>query len=738
VTTGPARPALWICLAIVVAVGVLQGLLALRVDNSPQRFFARDDESLAAEAEFRGFFGGERRLLLVVTDPDLWTESGLENVAAVEKVAGESAGVIRTSGVWSRHRWLETAWPPPDLAGFVRRARLDPLVRAAGWVGTSDDVVTISVELDRESGPDEVSSLEAAVQAVAPAGMRISLTGLPVIERAMEQGIRRLLAVHFPLLLVMVTLLLWIGFRSFAETVAALGFVAVVEVTTLGVLGLTGATLDMISVVFLPLLLVVSLATAVHLQAGFRRELEEGRSPREACRRTMRRKGRAVILTGLTTAFAFGSFTTSSLQSLRSLGLWLAGGLLWMILVACGLYPALMRMTARFTAGRAPSLERSVRLRSRDLGRTVASRRRHLLVAFTVMALLAVAGMSRLDLENNLLSYLGVDDPARRAAELLQSRGLGSGTAELLVRLPEETPADRRFRDPSGLDRLAGLAASLRELQGVRGAVGAGDLFRAAVDDVVVSDNPSPGARWLVLGLMQADPDVAARLDRFLADQGRAARITLMLPLLGPEQLDPVLTSAVGLAEEAFPGASVRVAGELPLILASQRRLLETMTGSFASTLGLIGLVFLIVTRSLSKTLRFLTPNIWAVLAVFGTMGWLGVPLDSTTVMIAAVALGLAVDDTIHTMAELEPGDRRISAHRLSEVLRRVAPAHTLTSLVLASGFAAVALSEFVPVARFGALAIVGIVAALGGDLLLLPALLVQRSGRDAAGDGAG
>ena len=139
------------------------------------------------------------------------------------------------------------------------------------------------------------------------------------------------------------------------------------------------------------------------------------------------------------------------------------------------------------------------------------------------------------------------------------------------------------------------------------------------------------------------------------------------------------------------------------------------------------------ITRSVAGAARALVPNLWAVLVVFGVMGWAAIPLDSTTVMIATVVLGLAVDDTLHPLAQLElaaGGERGFAARAscLGTVFERVASAHTLTSLVLVAGFTVCALSDFLPLARFGALSALGVVAALAGDLLLLPALLARAA----------
>ena len=113
-----------------------------------------------------------------------------------------------------------------------------------------------------------------------------------------------------------------------------------------------------------------------------------------------------------------------------------------------------------------------------------------------------------------------------------------------------------------------------------------------------------------------------------------------------------------------------------------------------------------------------------------GGMGWLGIPLDSASVMTVSIVLGLAVDDTFHTLGHyLRLAPRQGSEMAIQATLERTAPAHILTSVILAVGFAVCSLSDLLPVARFGALSAVAIMLALVGDLLIIPALLAKAVG---------
>jgi len=179
------------------------------------------------------------------------------------------------------------------------------------------------------------------------------------------------------------------------------------------------------------------------------------------------------------------------------------------------------------------------------------------------------------------------------------------------------------------------------------------------------------------------------------------------------------------LVREELPEARLETLGEYLLLLEMQRFLLGTLRDSLLLTLAGVSVCFAVLLRRTSLVGLALVPNLWPVGLVLGLMGWAAVPLDIATVMVASIVLGLAVDNTIHTLAhfrELEPALGATEA--VAMTLQRTAPAYLLTALILAAGFGSCAMSDFAPIRRFGGLAALAVGLALAADLLLVPALL--------------
>jgi hypothetical protein len=167
-------------------------------------------------------------------------------------------------------------------------------------------------------------------------------------------------------------------------------------------------------------------------------------------------------------------------------------------------------------------------------------------------------------------------------------------------------------------------------------------------------------------------------------------------------------------------------------VFKTQRQLLVSLRESMFLAALTIGLIMTVLLRHPVAGLISMVPNIFPLILVFGLLGWLGVRIDVGIMMSASVALGVAVDDTIHFLTWFRRGTSRGLDHRAATMLayERCAPAMIQMTLIAGLGMAAFALSPFMPTQRFGLMMVTTLAAALVGDLVLLPALLSGPLGR--------
>lgn len=711
---------------LLATLAMVPGVLRLETDNSPEVFYLEGSEALAKYRALRREFGSDEVMRIVAVGPGLWTAEGLAWLGETEEAAKALPGVAGASGLAGRHRWSEPSWPPADPEAFRRLALADPLARHLGWVDSRGEAATVLVVLATGSRSETREALAALRELTAspPADVATRLVGMAVVDEALDGSSREIQQIFFPLLVLFTLVLLALTFRDAACVTAPLVFVAAPVLLTLGPMGYLGVKLNLVLAVLPPLTFVIGLATVVHVLMRYRELLGEGLEADEAMVETYRDKGWAVLWTGVTTLVGFGSLVTSAVGPVKTLGLWSSVAIAVQTLAAVTLCPVLLAswVGTHWKGGR--PIEALARRLGRRWAEASARQRVPLLGATALVALVAVAGLPRLAVESDALTYLPADHPVRSSVADLEARGIGTAAVELVLSLPDGIEG-ASFRAPHALLQLAALTASLRQDPMVLGAVGAGDVAAAGQQMAAgLAAGPLTGG----FGRLAAQRALDDALAAFVSADGRKARLTLFVPVTGFDRLDPLTRTALETAREAFPQAAVEVTGQHPLLLETQRQLLATLTSSFALTLVCVSLILRYLVGNRTLALLALVPNVWPVLGVLGGMGWFGVPLDVATVMVASVLLGLAVYDTIHTLGhfrELAPTVGRFEA--VASTLQHTAGAYVLTGVMLIAGFGVCALSSFAPTARFGLLSAAGIFLAVVGDLFLVPALLGGR-----------
>ncbi len=733
-------------------VAMLPGLARLETDNSAEVFFLAGSSDLARYRAFVERFGPDSGLRVVLSGERLFSAEGLAFVARLEAESARIEGVRNVSGPVGHHRARLPQFPPAEPGEFRVLLLGNALDRAAGFVTASGNEVSILLELEPSSGERKervLADLERRHRGVAARrrgddGRRGDVPAR--LERVGTRGRAGL----FPVAAGARGAPPAATFREAGAVALPLAFVATVEIVVLGAMGYAGVKVNLVVAILPPILFVIALASAVHLMLRCRdieADPESGgaeaahalaSAPPEgdasaaiaamiATLATYRDKGRALFWTTVSTLAGFASLTATPVAPIRTLGLWAGIGLAFSGLAAFTLLPCLLARTM----GRRSSLpERAFELRVQHLGRRVtefaADRRAWVLAIYAGLALVAAAGLPRLQVASNALHYLAPEHPVRVGIENVERLGIGLSALEVVA-----TGDEAEFLAARRLDQLAGLAEALRRLPGILSVVGATDLL-----DDVARASPLAGAftpaelRERLLPLLRADAAGNRALGRFLAADGSATRLTLFVPTEGFARVDPLAAAALAVARQALPGATVELTGQYPLLLAMQRYLLSTLALSLLLTLPVLAITFYILLRDVKGTLYALVPNLWPVLVILGGMGWFGIPLDIATVMVASITLGLVVDDTIHTLAHYrelrgELGPRGAVADRME----KTAPAYLLTGVILACGFGVCALSAFAPTARFGLLSAVAIVIAVVADFTLVPALF-GRNGK--------
>jgi hypothetical protein len=434
-------------------------------------------------------------------------------------------------------------------------------------------------------------------------------------------------------------------------------------------------------------------------------------------------------LTAATTAIGFVSLATSPIPSIRTFGFCSALGAAVAFVLGAVAVPAALRVLA--PPGRAAGRDRAGSLLA---GIAAFSERRAgaVLAATALLVALALAALPRLRVSTHDGEFFPDEHALNRAYDFIEAR-LG-GVTPLEVVFESGRPGG--LRDPAALAAIAKLQAFLDDepatLRGVSIADWV-DQARAALEPPAARARPLD-AEGLARAAFVLEAVAKDDLPYWVRDGWREARLSTRSLALDSEANHALLSRVEGAARDALAGVPevhATVTGLVPVFARMEEYLLASQIQSFGTALVAIFLVFALLLRSVGWALVAMVPNVVPVLLTLAWMALAKVPLDVVTVMIASITLGIVVDDTLHLLHGF--GQARAEGMApgaaMGDALARSGHALLFTGLVLALGFATLALSEFRPTARFGQLTAVTIAVALAAELLLLPALVHASAG---------
>jgi len=734
-----ARPGWIVVVAILLTLAATTTAPLLRFDSSFDRFLIPDSPDLTAYHDFADRFGNDRLLVIGIEcddplAPATVTElrrvvSGLEAIEGVERVYSlVSAPMVRGDGDTVRLAPPVDGPPPTGGSATALLARLDgDPVYADRLVSRDHHLLGVLATLDPP--PEETDAYrritEAARAVLAPLGSRAHLSGEPVIESEMNRFMRRDLETFIPITLTLTAATLLLLFRTPLGVLLPMAAIAASTVWALAIFLLSGRTVNNVSSMIPPLIMVIAASDAVHLFSHYRSHAHLlGRAA--AITETMRRIGPGCLMTSLTTAAGFASLTASPIPALDDFGRFSALGVLFSFCLTIIALPAALHLLP------IPHPPRAAVQRDRwtlSLAHRLTAAPGWLLVASLAIFLLAVAAIPRIRVETNDLTYFKEGSAIRTDTALLQHHLGGVRPLDLVL-----TGTPGAFTDPERLARLARFGEWVRTVEGIDGATSAADLLNslfARLDGKPIGDHTRPAIAqgYLFFELSEEGSD---ELARYLSGDRAIAHIALQEGESRTSKMKVQVEQIRARVARDFPELKLEVTGYAHFYMQISDLIVRSQIRSLAIALVSVTAMMILLFRSWRTGLLSMVPNIVPLACTFGLMGVTGIPLNSATAMVASVALGLAVDDTIHFLNHLRQERKHAPsvAVALAPALRAVARPMLYTSLILGIGFGTLLFSRFVPSFYFGLLAVTTVVTALLGDLFLLPALLLTLERR--------
>ena len=524
--------------------------------------------------------------------------------------------------------------------------------------------------------------------------------GIPVLRQNYVDMIKHDQRVFLPLCAGLSFLLLLYLVPGLGLALASVMIVPLTLIWTFGLLGYLGSSLSLLTSTLPTLLMVISVADAVHLVLRYKHDRIAHKGRLEASELALRRTFYPCALTSLTTIIGFGSLMLAGVPDLRDLGFMASVGILVAFLLTVLALPATIPLLGRLAGEGSDHAKGALffgRLSER-LGHLPPGR---ILLGFALLTALALSLGMNVKQNSYVMEDLFPDSEPARTYAWFEEHFSGTLTGELVVE-----PKKGALLDDGAVAELDAFVQWAEEQPGILRTLSYVDALKDGV----------PRALLPMIGR----PPFA-----FFSADGRKARVLVFNEDFGAIAAEKWFARIQEKAA-SLEHITIRPTGLQIFATRQVTLLIEEVKLSFFFAFLLITLIMALSFRSLKYGLLAMIPNVFPMLITIGYMGAVGMNLRIVSVISFAIAFGLAVDNTIHILARFQ--HERREGHctdiAVTRSLAAVGGAVWTTSLLLLLGFGVLQLSSFKASHEFGVLACVTILSALAGDLLFLPALL--------------
>jgi predicted RND superfamily exporter protein len=528
----------------------------------------------------------------------------------------------------------------------------------------------------------------------------------------------------FPLSMLVAAAVLLIVFRNAVSIIFPVITVLLSLVWTLGLKGMFHSPITPVSTTLFALITVIGCADSIHFITHFRIAFSKLKDRQKALLEAYARAGKPCLFTSVSTAAGFGSLTISQVPAIRHLGFFAAFGIMSAFILSMIIVPAALcyARPRPFTAGHTRQ-----GLLSGILKAAVSINRKYsipvLVAGFLFIGLMA-NGIRFIKVESALIEYLKKESKLRQSAEFLDSNLCGISSTELILEGPENT-----FKDPKVLQEIETLQRFV-ERHGQVAATYAVTDFIKLINMALNRDDTTfyciPDFRETVAqGLLLYEMSGGEEIGHYISEDYSRARISIRTRQMNEDSLKALMTGIQEFSLNHFKPFKIQITGWDKIIHKLTQRIIATQIQSLGLAFGVI-LVMMLFVFGIKGGLASIIPNLFPIVFILGFMGYAGFSLNIATAIIASIAIGIVVDDTVHYFSHFrdEYRDTGRLAASMENALFKVGRALVYTSILLSLGFSVMMLSETTILFDFGLLSSLGILSALAGDMFIGPVIL--------------
>lgn len=722
--------------------------MQLRFDYNFEHFFPVESDDADFYYQHRKQFGSDNEFLMI----GLYEPKGIINRNSLVKIDSLSRKIKRLPHTRQVVSISLAELPVINSFGITSlpmvRFDTDSLLQAdLRYLGKhpqaegtlfSSDRKAACIYVRHEENMDKPASdsfLQSVTELVESAGFSENrITGKIKSELAYLNKTRYELLVFMSISAILVVIFLWFTFRNIWGVVVPVTVVLLSILWTIGIMTVTGKAIDIMIILMPCILFVVGMSDVIHIASQFYEKVDEGYPKYEAIKLALKEVGFATFLTCISTAVAFLTLNTTSIQPIRDFGTYTAVGVVVAYLLSITILPWILLRVKNPDRFKIHTVNERWDRFLRKLLLKVYRHPIRISIGTVVLMGFSVWGIFRIEINNSVLDDLKADDPIKLDFQFFDKYFGGVRGFELSV-VSGNKSSILTYESVQAMDALERYLVDSAGVQAIVSPVAFIRLMNQATHDGATEFYrlpESPEAHTALLN--RINPYLKEKPVRLIIQKNLlSGRIAGRIKEKGSKAVaEKNAKIEAWISQNSNSGLRYRITGSSDLIDKSNHYLTRNMLEGLSLDVAVLMLIIGIIFRSWRMMLLSVLPNIIPLFMVGGLMGWAGVEMKVTISIIFSIAFGIAVDDTLHVLSrlkiELDKGYSLPMAMRITFL--STGKAMILTAMVIASGFSTLMLSDFKSTFYVGLLISLTLVIALVAELVLMPVLVIGIYGK--------
>ena len=563
--------------------------------------------------------------------------------------------------------------------------------------------------------------------------LNVHVSGMPYIRTMNSQNIIDEIGIFVVLALTMTSLIFFFFFRSFRATFITLVVVSIGVIWAFGFIGLFRYEISVLMALIPPLIIVIGVPNAIFLINKYQQEVKKHGNQAKSLQRVITKIGNATLMTNATTASGFATFIFTKSQLLSEFGIIASINILAIFVLALLIIPIIYSFMPLPKEKHLKHLERKwIDYIVNWMESIVKNSRLAVYATTVVLIIVSMIGIYQIKISGSLIEDMPKGKEFFKDIEFFEEEFGGIMPLEIII----DTKNEKGVMKLPTLKRMNELDETINEIPQLSKSISILNLVKYS-KQAFYSGNPkyyqlpnNQEKNWILSYTKNATSN-SDLLNNFVDSTGRYARITTFMKDIGTDKMEVIEERLQQKIDKEFPKESydVTMTGKALVFLKGTKFLINNLVVSLSLAIFLIAVFMAFMFRSLRMIIISLIPNIFPLLITAGLMGYLGIPIKPSTILVFSIAFGISVDDTIHFLAkyrqELKANHWRIKTS-VYAALRETGVSMFYTSIVLFFGFLVFTVSSFGGTIALGGLVSVTLLFAMLSNLILLPSLLLS------------